>query len=430
MFKRMLGVGVLAAGVVAGLSACDVNQISWANHFYVVSSTCAQPPMTPGAVTLHDGVGYIGTPGTSTGTRVDLLNVHEGDFTHDGVQDAAVLLNCHDTVGGNNNGSEIQVFTRDAKPVERLVAPQKYPGGSFPPYFVYNEISVVGNTLYTGVDSFLPGDSHAGPSAHDVYRWDWNGHGFTPVDITTTIGFRSTDGSLAKLNLPAGWVAEAVASTPQSHPIVPTWCLMPHSAPAPADADAPGCTIAFEVIPIGAAQPKMSGDTPGGLATNPEFCPAPQSQTVTLQGYLDRKFGARNSTYRNWHYACQDGSSWQVEQYAAMDVPSYVLYSSHATPAVHTVLTSIAKTAQLPPISGPLPLWDLGILRNAVATTGGYHVWIERVLRTPTGTVSANQFYETGVPTAAIPRGFTFRIGDLIELNTNGVGVTSIAKTT
>ena len=118
---------------------------------------------TAGAVTLHNGAGYIGTPGTLPGTRVDLENVHEGDLTHDGVQDAAVLLNCHDTIGGNHNGSEIQVFTRDAKPVERLVAPHKYPGGSFAPYFVYNEIKIVGGALYTGVDSFLPGDSHAGP---------------------------------------------------------------------------------------------------------------------------------------------------------------------------------------------------------------------------------------------------------------------------
>src|ERR1700749_702588 len=125
MFKRMLGVGVLAAGVVAGLSACDVNQINWANHSYVVSNSCAVAPLSAGATTLQDGAGFIGTPGTLTGTAVNLRSVEYGDLTHDGVQDAAVLLNCHDTMGGLTIGTEVQIFTRDAQPVEGLVPPKK-----------------------------------------------------------------------------------------------------------------------------------------------------------------------------------------------------------------------------------------------------------------------------------------------------------------
>jgi hypothetical protein len=425
MFKRMLGVGVLAAGVVAGLSACDVNQINWANHFYVVSKACATTDLSAGGVTLSNGVGYIGTPGTLSGTRVDLLNVHEGDLTHDGVQDAAVLLNCHDTEGGNANGSEIQVFTRDAKPVERLVAPSKYPGGSFPPYFIYNQIQIVGNTLYTGVDSFLPGDSHAGPSAHDIYRWDWNGHGLTPVDVSTTMTFEDGSGYLAKVPLPAGWVAEPIAGTANTRPIVPVWCLMPHSAPAPSAIDAPGCTIAFSAVPTGAATPEMSVDTPGGLLSNPEYCDPAHPQTVSLLGYQDSTFGTRPASYRDWLYACANGTRWPVEQYVADNAPGYILYSSHATPAVHAVLTQIAKTAQLPAISAPLRLSDFGYVRSVTAIAGGHRITVDRVVRGVNGLINDSpQTFSYDVPSAAVPHGETLQVGDLVLVNTNGTAVT------
>ena len=120
MWKRVLGAGVLAAGVIAALVGCEVTQINWANHFYIVSSACAPAPLTAGATTLHNGVGYIGTPGTLPGTSVALMSVHYGDLTHDGIQDAAVFLGCHDTIGGNHDGSELQVFTRDAKPLSLI----------------------------------------------------------------------------------------------------------------------------------------------------------------------------------------------------------------------------------------------------------------------------------------------------------------------
>lgn len=346
MFKRILGAGALTIGVIAALVGCEAAQINWGNHFYVMSNACAPSPLTAGATTLRNGAGVIGTPGTLGGTRVTLQSVHYGDLTHDGIQDAAVFLNCHDTIGGNHNGSEIQIFTRDAKPVARLIAPDKYGSGSpFPPYFIYNEIQIIDNTLYTGIESYLAGDAHASPSEHDLYRWDWNGHGFTAVDVTPTVTLGG-----ARLTLPAGWVAERVASSTQSHPILPTWCLMPHSGPAPASSDAANCTIAFSAAPTGPSAPALTVDTPGGLAGNPEYCDPAHPQTISLLGKQESTLGARPASYRNWLYACADGTRWPVEQYVVATAPAYVLYSSHATPAVHALMTNIAKTAQLPAI--------------------------------------------------------------------------------
>ncbi len=188
MLKRILGTAVVAGGVIAALSGCEVTQISWANHFYIVSSACAPAPLTAGATTLHNGAGFIGTPGTLAAPASCSARSSTADLTHDGIQDAAVFLNCHDTIGGNHNGSEIQIFTRNSQPVQRLVAPNRQlPGTIFSPYFIDNEIEIVKNTLYTGVESFLPADPHAGPSVHETYRWDWNGHSFTPVLVQSAV---------------------------------------------------------------------------------------------------------------------------------------------------------------------------------------------------------------------------------------------------
>jgi hypothetical protein len=345
MWKRMLGVGLAAAGVVAGVSACEVSQINWADHYYVVSPVCAPAPtMTPGGVTLHNGSGTIGVPGTAGGTSVTLEGVHEGDVTHDGIQDAVVLVNCHDTIGGNNNGSEIQVFTRDGQPVQRLVAPQKYPGGVVPDFFVWNQIQIIDGTLYTGVDSYLPADSHANPSAHDVYRWDWNGRTFTPVDLPSTVALGG-----AKVTLPAGWVAEALGpSSPGQVAPDNVWCLMPHSRPTPTAEDASGCTIAFTALPRSAA---VSVDTPGGYVSNPEYCDPRQPQTITQKFRADTTFGNRSAVNHRWLYSCADGTSFPVEQYVVPDAPGYVLYSSQATSAVNAVMTDIAQSIQLPAAS-------------------------------------------------------------------------------
>lgn len=419
--KRILGTCLLIAGMVAALSGCEVNQISWANHFYIVSNSCATARLPAGGTALSNGVGYIGTPGTLASTRVDLLNTYYGDLTHDGIQDAVVFLNCHDTTGGNANGSEIQVFTRDAKPVERLVAPNKYPGGSFPPYFAYNQIRIVDNVLYTGVEGYLPRDSHAGPSAYDVYRWDWNGHGFTPVDVSTTMTLAG-----AKLTLPAGWVAEELMPTAHSQPVAPVWCLMPHSAPMPPSTDAPGCTIDFLAVSAATTPPNTWVDLPGGLVGNPEFCAAPQPQTVSLLGYQDSTFGARAASYRHWLYACGDGSRWPIEQYVANNAPGFILYSSHATPAVHAVLTEIAKTAELPTVSASLRLSDFGIVRSLNTIAGGFHITLDRVVLGTASLINdSTQTYAYNVATGALLHGQTMHVGDTVLLNTNGSAVTT-----
>ncbi len=347
MWMRLFGAGAAVASLVAGVSACEVSQVDWANRSYVVSPACAPAPaMTAGTVTLHNGNGTRLGTSASGGTRVTLAAVYEGDITRDGVQDAAVLLNCHDTIGGNNNSSEIQVFTRDAKPVQRLLAPRKHPGGTFfAPYFVYDQIQIHDGALYTGVDSYLPGDPHARPSAHDVYRWDWNGNGFTPVDLVSTVVLKG-----AELTLPAGWVIEAATpANAHSHPIAPTWCLMPHSRSVPTDADAPGCTIAFRIIPTSV---QLSPDTPGGLVGNPEFCDPRQPQAVSLLTQANADLGGRRAAYRVWRYSCLDGTRRTVEQYVTSAAPGYVLYSSQATSTVHSGMTQIARTAQLPKPTG------------------------------------------------------------------------------
>ena len=423
MLKRILGTAVLAGGVIAALSGCEVTQISWANHFYIVGSACAPAPLTAGATTLHNGAGFIGTPGTPGGTRVLLGKVFYADLTHDGVQDAAVSLNCY---GGSSShgylGTEIQVFTRDAKPVERLVPPQKYPDSALPPYFPYGDTGVSGNTLYTGVESYPAGSAHYLASAYDLYRWDWNGHGFTPVNVATTVNLGG-----AILTLPTGWVAEQVATTANSHSIVPTWCLMPHSAPAPAGPDAANCPIALRAVSTVSTPPQMSVDTPGGLVGNPEYCDPAHSQTVSLVGYQDSKIGARSADYRHWLYVCADGSQWPVEQYVADNVPGYVLYSSHATAAVHAVLTGIAQTAQLPGGTAPLRLSDFGIVRTVTAATGGYQITLDRVVRGTSGLINNNpQTYGYAVPAAAVVPGQSLKVGDLVELATNGTAVTHL----
>ncbi len=342
MWKWVLGAGLAAAGIVTALGACEVSQISWSNHAYVVSAACASAPtMTPGAVTLHNGSGTIGVAKTVGGTSVTLEGVHAGDITGDGVQDAVVLLNCHDTIGGNHNGSELQVFTRNAKPIQRLVPPHKYSGGAFAPYFVYNQIRIVNGTLYTEVDSYLPGDAHASPSAHDTYRWDWNGYGFTPVDVTSTVTLGD-----ATVTLPAGWVAEAaVPANPHSRLSAPTWCLMPHSRPTPASPDAAGCTIAFKAIPTSAT---LSPATPGGLVGNPVYCDPRQPQTVSLLASTNTSLGNRPAVHRLWLYSCLNGTRWPVEQYVTPSAPGYVLYSSQANNPLHAAITQIARTMQLP----------------------------------------------------------------------------------
>lgn len=180
-FTAPVGIIVTLAAVVAALSGCEASQISWANHFFAVSRAgCAPVPLTVGGATLHNGAGVVGF------TNIFLEKVYYGDLNHDGVQDAVVVLGCTDAGGGNSGATEIQIFTRDAKPIARLIQPDRYGSGNpFGSEFNLRSIGIRNNVLYTGAFGYLPSDAHCCPSAYDVYRWDWNGHGFTAVDIET-----------------------------------------------------------------------------------------------------------------------------------------------------------------------------------------------------------------------------------------------------
>lgn len=181
----MLKTGAKLAAVVAGgvatiaaLSGCEASQINWANHTYTVSGGCVQPQV----VTLHNGTGT-----GSQRDQVSLEKVYYGDLNHDGVQDAVVVLSCSAApLGGNATGTEIQVFTRDGKPVARLRQPDRYGNGDiWGDQFNPGNIGIHDNVLYTGAYGWEAGACHACATRYDIYRWDWNGHGFTPVDVSS-----------------------------------------------------------------------------------------------------------------------------------------------------------------------------------------------------------------------------------------------------
>jgi hypothetical protein len=173
--KRVLALLLAIAGLAVSLTGCEANQIDWRNRYYIVSG---QSCLTNGSLTVKNGSGVV------NGVRVSVVKTIYGDFTRDHVQDVAVVLGCASAVGGNQTGSEIQIFTRDAKPVMRLIAPGARANASFPPSFdltnLFNSKLAPsgGDNLVTGVVSWKPTDPHCCPSVHTVYRWVWNGRGF------------------------------------------------------------------------------------------------------------------------------------------------------------------------------------------------------------------------------------------------------------
>jgi hypothetical protein len=172
--KRTLALLLAIIGLALTLTGCEANQIDWRNHYYVVSG---QSCLTNGSLTLKNGSGVV------NGVRVSVVQTIYGDFTRDHVQDVAVVLGCSSAEGGNLSGSEIQVFTRDAKPVQRLIAPGVQAHDSYPPSFDLTNLfdsnfDRGGDNLVTGVVSWKPNDPHCCPSVNTVYRWIWNGRGF------------------------------------------------------------------------------------------------------------------------------------------------------------------------------------------------------------------------------------------------------------
>lgn len=163
---RRSGSALLAAVAVATvgtLSGCEVSQINWANRTYTVSGSC----LRLATVTLHDGQAI-----TRDGIKIKLLKVLRGDINGDGIPDAVLLLACATvSSGGLQAATEIQVFTRNAKPLARITPPVYYaqPHGVFDPA----SLKIAQGKLYAGADY--------ADSVYAVFRCDWNGHGFYTV---------------------------------------------------------------------------------------------------------------------------------------------------------------------------------------------------------------------------------------------------------
>jgi hypothetical protein len=171
--KRIIALLLAGVGLSLTITGCETNQIDWKNHFYGVSSRSC---LTDGALTLKNGVGVV------NGVQVKVRQLVYGDFTHDGVQDVAVVLGCATAYG--TVGSEIQVFTRDAKPLMRLTPPGPRTKGALPPAFDLTHIMNIrssaagGDNLVTAVVFYTKGATE--PASGQAYRWIWNGSGFSP----------------------------------------------------------------------------------------------------------------------------------------------------------------------------------------------------------------------------------------------------------
>lgn len=227
----------------------------------------------------------------------------------------------------------------------------------------------------------------------------------------------------AQLRLPAGWTATFLQPTANSSTVLPTWCLSPTPLPSQVYVGQLCAATFSKVLP----QSKVSVDTEGGIESNPQYCGPGFQGTGSLLSYADSKLGNRPADYRRWLFNCNDGKRWQIEHYVADNAPGYILFSEHADLATHAALTSIAQSAVLPAMSGPLRLSDLGIVRTMTPLAGGgYHITVDRVVRGMKGLINNNPAtYPYDVGPTAYPGGAPPRVGALINVFTNGTTVTS-----
>jgi hypothetical protein len=178
--KRSIAFITAVIGLTFLLTGCEVNQINWRNHSYTISATSC---LAGGGVTLKNGEGQLGD------VHVDLTQVIYADFTQDGVQDVAVVLQCTFS-RANLSGSEIQVFTRNAKPIMRLIPPGAISRSALSPRFnvsgIFNDYVDYPAALITAVSSYGPQDAPCCPHQTNYYRWIWNGHVFHPVYFDDT----------------------------------------------------------------------------------------------------------------------------------------------------------------------------------------------------------------------------------------------------
>ncbi len=180
--KKLVGVLVACISAFIALSGCEVTQINWANHAYTVGPTCMSPT---GTATLRNGTGIYSYPapyrlsGVSH-VRVTLAKTLYGDFTADGVNDVVTVLVCTDADGGNAYSSELQVFTRDGKPVQRLTAPGVRAPGEFGLSPQLDVRSITDHPFWgvhyivAGVYSYAAADPRCCPSSYTTYWFQWD----------------------------------------------------------------------------------------------------------------------------------------------------------------------------------------------------------------------------------------------------------------
>jgi hypothetical protein len=183
--KRLVALIAAVTGLTIMLTGCEVTQIDWRNHSYLVSEYGCNIGQN---VTVKNGVAILPGPppyynGESlTPMRVDVLKVVYGDMTGDGIEDVAVLLRCTSIPGPNiapDAGNEIDIFTRNGKPLGRILAPY---GDGFGPQaaaFVPSEMTYqasgqLAGHLVTGTLRYWPGDTAGHPSIHETFGWRWS----------------------------------------------------------------------------------------------------------------------------------------------------------------------------------------------------------------------------------------------------------------
>jgi hypothetical protein len=221
----------------------------------------------------------------------------------------------------------------------------------------------------------------------------------------------------ARLTLPRGWYSEFEEPKGGSSNMMPTWCLSPTRLPIPTYVDQ-DCAASFSEAPAGI---ELSVDTVGGIVSNPEQCMAGHYATDELVSYADSMLGNRPADYRRWLFVCTDGKRWPIEQYVADNAQGFILVGQ-ADPATRAALTSIAQSAVLPAMSGPLRLSDLGIVRTVTRLpSGAFSISLDRVVQGTNGLINnSTTTYQYDVPPPSGPGAQPPRVGALINVFTNG----------
>lgn len=177
----------------------------------------------------------------------------------------------------------------------------------------------------------------------------------------------------AKLRLPVGWVAREVADPRRYGKSVYSreWCLGPAKSAGPARPDCPlqfGPTASATTsgVPVNANVPL--GNRLGGTS-----CPADALLTATGGGLVS--FGQRDGFSSEWHDDCADSTPWTtpwILQYVVDTAPGYVLFSDQMTPELLAAMVEISQHASLPAQTGPLLLYDIGVVRAVTRRANGY----------------------------------------------------------